>query len=61
MHVSVRLLLAIFGVTESKKRMSSFLLTYGSKDELAEAYRYNMPKNKRGKLNSMAIIVLTGQ
>ena len=32
--------------------MSSFYQSYGSKDELAEAYHYYMPQNKRDKINT---------
>ena len=34
--------------------MPSFCRSYGSKDSLAEAYRYYIPQNKREKLNTAA-------
>ena len=54
LHVLVRPFLAIFGVTESNKSMSSFFWSYGSKDELVESYCSYMPHNKRDKLNNTA-------
>ena len=53
-HVSVRPFLAIFGVTDSNKRMYSFCRIYGSKDESAEAYRSYTPQKNRDKLKTEA-------